>query len=80
MSHQEIELLASILRLPLPVRAELAHELLASLDTAADADVEDHWQAEVARRADDVLSGRAELEDADLVHEQLTARLRAAAR
>lgn len=80
MSHQETELLATILRLPSPVRAQFAHEILASLDDAAEAGAEEHWLAEVARRADDVLAGTAELEDADIVHEQLTATLRAASR
>jgi hypothetical protein len=40
-------------------------------------DAEEHWQAEVERRAEEVLEGRAELEDADLVHERLISRLRA---
>ncbi|MEO5726658.1 MAG: addiction module protein [Byssovorax sp.] len=77
MSHQESELLASILRLPSPVRAQFAHEILASLDDAADMGAQEHWQAEVERRADEVLAGHADLEDADVVHAQLTARLRA---
>jgi hypothetical protein len=80
MSHHESELLASVLRLPQSVRAQFAHEILASLDDPAETDVEEHWQAEVKRRADEVLSGLAELEDADVVHEQLTARLRGMAR
>ena len=69
MSHQETELLASILRLPSPVRAQVAHAILARLDDAAEAGAEDHWVAEVACRADEVLAGTAELEDADVVHE-----------
>jgi putative addiction module component (TIGR02574 family) len=77
MSRHESELLARVLRLPQPVRAQFAHEILASLDEPADADVDEHWQAEVERRADEVLAGHAELEDADVVHERLAARLRA---
>ena len=77
MSHHENELLASVLRLPQSVRAQFAHEILASLDDPADTEVEERWQAEVERRADEVLAGHAELEDADVVHERLTARLRA---
>jgi hypothetical protein len=80
MSHQESELLATILRLPSRVRAQFAHEILASLDDWAEPGAEEHWQAEVERRADEVLAGRADLEDADVVHEQLTARLRAVSR
>lgn len=77
MSHHESELLASVLRLPQLVRAQFARELLASLDDPPEANVEDRWQAEIERRAEEVLAGRAELEDANVVHEQLTARLRA---
>jgi putative addiction module component (TIGR02574 family) len=80
MSHHESELLARVLRLPQAVRAQFAHEILASLDAPAETDVEEHWQAEVERRADEVLAGRAELEDADVVHERLTAQLRAMSR
>jgi putative addiction module component (TIGR02574 family) len=77
MSRYENELLASVLRLSQPVRAQFAHEILASLDDPADTEVEEHWRAEVERRADEVLAGHAELEDADVVHERLIARLRA---
>ncbi|WP_437563287.1 addiction module protein [Sorangium sp. So ce542] len=75
MSQHESDLLAEVLRLPPPVRAQFAHEILASLDGPADTEVEEHWTAEIERRADEVLAGSAELEDADAVHEQLAARL-----
>jgi putative addiction module component (TIGR02574 family) len=77
MPDETRELLTSVLRLPPSVRAHFAHEILASLDDSVDADAEDLWRAEIERRAEDVLAGRAELEDADVVHEQLIARLRA---
>lgn len=78
---QEIrELLTSVLRLPSAVRAQFAHELLASLDDPADEDAGEAWRAEIERRAEEVLSGRAELEDADVVHERLASRLRAMSR
>jgi putative addiction module component (TIGR02574 family) len=80
MSDETLELLTSVLSLPPAVRARFAHEILASLDDRADADAEDLWRAEIERRAEDVLAGRAELVDADIVHEQLTARLRAMSR
>jgi len=76
MPDETGELLTSVLRLPPAVRAHFAHEILASLDDAEDADAAELWRAELERRADDVLAGRAELEDADVVHEQLNARLR----
>ncbi|WP_437909708.1 addiction module protein [Sorangium sp. So ce327] len=80
MSQHESDLLAKILRLPPSVRAQFAHEILASLDDPAETEVEGRWTAEIERRADEVLSGLAELEDADLVHEQLAARLAATRR
>jgi putative addiction module component (TIGR02574 family) len=51
------KLLESALRLELPERAELAAELLASLDGAPDEDVEAAWAAEVQRRASRARSG-----------------------
>lgn len=38
-------------------RAELAGNLIASLDTKIDSDVDAAWQQEVARRLDEVRSG-----------------------
>lgn len=76
MSRQSSDLLARVLRLPPSVRAQFAQELLASLDDPTETDVEEHWCAEIERRTDEVLAGRAELEDADAVHEHLSARLR----
>ncbi len=76
MSHQESELLARVLQLPQPVRAKFAHEILASLDESAELDVQDLWRAEIERRTEEVLAETADLEDADVVHEQLIARLR----
>jgi len=80
MSHQESELLARVLRLPQPVRAKFAHEILASLDESADMNSQDLWRAEIERRTEEVLAGTADLEDADVVHERLTARLRVMSR
>ena len=80
MSHQESELLASVLRLPQPVHAKFAHEIRASLDESAEMDSQELWRAEIERRTEEVLAGTADLEDADVVHEQLTARLRVMSR
>lgn len=77
MPQETRDLLASVLQLPLAVRAAFAHEILASLDETADANADELWRAEIERRAEDVVAGRAELEDADAVHERLRARLRA---
>ena len=51
------KLLEDALKLALPERAELAAELLASLDGAPDEDVEAAWAAEIERRAARARSG-----------------------
>lgn len=57
--------LAEALRLDLKGRAELASELLASLDGPADPDAAAAWTAEIKRRVAAIESGSAELESWD---------------
>jgi len=52
------KLLKSALELELDQRAELAAELLASLDGAPDEDAEAAWAAEIERRATRARSGK----------------------
>ena len=52
------DLLKKALALPDHDRAELAGNLLDSLDTSVDEDVDAAWQKEVARRLEEVQSGR----------------------
>jgi len=54
--------LADALRLDLDARAELATELLASLDGPADPDAEAEWAAEIPRRVDAIEAGTVKLE------------------
>ncbi len=54
------KLLHEALGLPTEERAELAAELIASLDGPADAEVEAAWAAEIERRAAKVLSGESQ--------------------
>lgn len=54
--------LANALRLDVDERAELAAELLASLDGPADPDAEAAWAAEVKRRIDGIEDGTVDLE------------------
>ena len=54
--------LADALRLAPEVRAELASELLASLDGPADGDAEAAWNVEIERRIEAIESGEIELE------------------
>jgi len=58
MTERTQELLQKALSLPDNERAELAGSLIASLDTNIDPDVDASWQAEIARRADEVRSGK----------------------
>jgi putative addiction module component (TIGR02574 family) len=52
------ELLKKALDLPDHERAELAGNLIDSLDTTVDEDVEAAWQEEIARRLKDVETGK----------------------
>ncbi len=54
--------LADALRLDDDARAELAAELLASLDGPADPDAEKAWDAEIERRIEAIESGQIRLE------------------
>ena len=58
MTHEAHELLQKALALPENERAELAGTLISSLETTVDPDVDAAWQAEVARRAQEVESGK----------------------
>jgi Putative addiction module component len=70
------ELLSHVLRLPAEERAKVAQELLLSLDEAKDVDPTAEWVSELDKRAQEALSGTAELEDWSAVRERLLARLR----
>ena len=52
------------LSLPEQERAELAKDLLISLDGPADAEVRKAWDVEICRRINEIESGAAELLDA----------------
>jgi putative addiction module component (TIGR02574 family) len=64
------------LELPETERAALAHDLLVSLDGAADADATQAWEAEVTRRLDDLESGEVQTVEADEALRRIDARLR----
>ena len=51
MTDRARRLLTDAMELPLPERAELAADLLASLDGEPDSDVEAAWASEIERRA-----------------------------
>jgi putative addiction module component (TIGR02574 family) len=58
MTQEGSELLQRALGLSDEERAELASTLIDSLDTVFDDDAEAAWQAEIARRVEELQSGR----------------------
>ena len=77
MSNRAQELLREALRLSPDERADVAAELLASLDEIAEepAEVEKAWAAEIERRARQVLSGESAGEPWENVRDRITRRL-----
>jgi putative addiction module component (TIGR02574 family) len=67
MSASTNELKLTLAKLPEQDRAELAHFLLQTLDDGADDDAEAAWETELARRAEEIRSGRAISEPAEAV-------------
>jgi putative addiction module component (TIGR02574 family) len=63
--------LADALRLDAAARAEIAAELLASLDGPEDPEAEAAWALEIERRVADIEAGRVELEPWDHVKRRL---------
>lgn len=76
MSEEARHLLDEALRLSLTERAELAAELLASMDGPPDADAEQAWAAEIERRALRALRGESQGRDADAVLDAIEQKLR----
>jgi putative addiction module component (TIGR02574 family) len=62
MSRSVDAVLADALQLAATERAELAAELIASLDGPADSDAEEAWAAELERRTVSIDAGTATLE------------------
>jgi putative addiction module component (TIGR02574 family) len=62
MPKTPTDVLADALRLEPDARAEVAAELLASLDGPADPDAEAAWDAEITRRIEAIESGQTSLE------------------
>jgi putative addiction module component (TIGR02574 family) len=71
MTQPAAAVLAEALRLDEHARAELAAELLASLDGPADPDAEAEWAAEIERRVASIESGIATLESWDDVRRRI---------
>jgi putative addiction module component (TIGR02574 family) len=76
MSSPALEKLRSeVLQLSESERAELAHELVRSLDAPADADARDAWDREILQRLGAIDSGTAKLIDRDELRRRMRARL-----
>jgi putative addiction module component (TIGR02574 family) len=76
MSSVTLEKLRSeVLGLPESERAELAHELVKSLDSPIDADAADAWDREILKRLAQVDAGTARLIDRDELRRRMRARV-----
>ncbi len=71
MNEPTKRILDEALRLSIPQRAEVAAELLASLDGESELDVEAAWGAEIAQRTRRLRSGPARGRPWAEVHESL---------
>jgi putative addiction module component (TIGR02574 family) len=60
MTQEAHELLQKALALPVKERAELAGNLISSLDATVDQDADAAWQQEVVHRLDEVQSAKVE--------------------
>ncbi len=72
------KVMSDALRLTDAERAELASNLVASLDGAADSDAATAWDAEMIRRLAEIDSGTAELVDREEFRRRMRARLHGA--
>ena len=75
MTSATQDLLRAALVLPVDERADLARELLASID-GEDEKANEAWRDELVRRAEDVRAGRVQLVDGVQAFEGLRQRLR----
>ena len=65
---------AEVLELTEAERAELAHDLIASLDEPRDSGVEDAWDREILRRISLIDSGQAKLLNREEFRQKMRAR------
>jgi putative addiction module component (TIGR02574 family) len=61
MKTEEEKVIEGALRLPKSARAALAAQLLESLDTEVDDDAEEAWDTEIAKRLDEINSGKVKM-------------------
>ncbi len=76
MSSPTLEKLRSeALLLPEPERAELAHDLVKSLDSPIDPDAAEAWEKELLRRLAEVDAGTANLIDREELRTRMRSRM-----
>ena len=68
---------SAAMSLPEKERAQLAHDLVASLDGSADSSVLEAWDVEICRRINGIESGNADLLDASEAISLARARIKA---
>jgi len=69
---------AEALKLPELDRAELAHQLVASLEGASDSGEQEMWNTEILRRVAEIDAGSAKLIDREEFSRRMRARMRRA--
>jgi putative addiction module component (TIGR02574 family) len=75
MTQQASELLQKALSLSEEERAELAGSLIESLDTTVDAAAEAAWNEEIARRIEDLDSGKTKTIPWEIVRSRISSKL-----
>ena len=70
------EILPMLLKLPSSQRAEIATELIRSLDEDEDSDAEEAWARELEKRVADIASGRVKTVPWEKARKRIEARLR----
>lgn len=75
MTQQASELLQKALSLSEEERAELAGSLIESLDTTVDEAAEAEWNQEIARRIQDLDSGKAKTVPWEAVQSRISSKL-----
>ena len=75
MAQDVSELLKKALALPAEARAALASSLLESLDDEVDASVEEEWNKEIARRIEELDSGKVKPVSWETARQQISALL-----
>ena len=76
MTRESADLLKKALALPEEERAALAGSLMDSLDAAVDESAEAAWNQEIARRMEDLDSGKAKTIPWDQIRRRISGRLR----